>query len=150
MKKHLRKKDVKKVENEYFELLKLSKEKDLSNEENDKFITLMNERVSFLEEEFVTAKQHVINSKIFMGINGGLWLVDNLKTGINITSDNPIQGNFEQFAAHFDSVIKYENSFIEFRSNMTDENFFKMFDYLTEAEGYVDGYTKKKTLSYKA
>ena len=32
MKKHLRKKDVKKVENEYFELLKLSKEKDLSNE----------------------------------------------------------------------------------------------------------------------
>lgn len=150
MKKHLRKKDVKKVENEYFELLKLSKEKDLSNEENDKFITLMNERVSFLEEEFVTAKENVINSRIFMGINGGLWLVDNLKTGINITSDNPIQGNFEQFAAHFDSVIKYENSFIEFRSNMTDENFFKMFDYLTEAEGYVDGYTKKKTLSYKA
>ena len=150
MKKHMREKDVKKVENEYFELLKLSKERDLSTEEIDKFITVMRKRVSFLEEEFISAKEHVISSKIFMGINGGLWLVDGLKTGINITNDNPVQSNFEQFAAHADSVIKYENSFIEFRSNMTNENFFKMFDYLTEAEGYVDGYTKKKTLSYKA
>ena len=77
MKKHLRKKDVKKVEDEYFELLKLSKERDLSTEESNKFITLMSERVAFLEEEFVTAKENVINSRIFMGINGGLWLVDN-------------------------------------------------------------------------
>ena len=65
----MREKDVKKVENEYFELLKLSKERDLSTEEIDKFITVMRKRVSFLEEEFISAKEHVISSKIFNKIS---------------------------------------------------------------------------------
>ncbi len=149
MKNYKQEKRFRKIENNYFELLKLSQERELIDQEKIELLKVMYERINFLEEEFLTARGSCKNSKEYIAINNGLTLISDLKNGLKITSENFIQANVEQWAAHFECIRNYEECFIAYRKHRTMVNFENMIDLFMDIRDYLDGYQPKKTLTKK-
>ena len=136
----------------FFKLLRVSLERDLNEKEKGKFLESSYRNITYLEEEFKNAKDHVIGNLIIYNslINNGIILVNDLRNGLNITKDNFIKENIQQFSAHYQTVKEYEEAFLEYRENITDENYDNVMDMFEEAKDYSEGYTMKNTLTKKS
>ncbi len=136
----------------FFKLLRVSLERDLNEKEQGKFLESSYRNITYLEEEFKNAKDHVIGNLIIYNslINNGIILVNDLRNGLNITKDNFIKENIQQFSAHYQTVKEYEEAFLEYRENITDENYDNVMDMFEEAKDYSEGYTMKNTLTKKS
>ena len=136
----------------FFKLLKVSLERDLNEKEQNKFLESSFRNIDYLEEEFNTYRNSVVGNLIIYNslINNGITLVNGLRTGLNITKDNFIKENINQFSAHYQTVKEYEEDFLKYRENITDESYDKTIEKYEEAIDYSDGYTKEKTLTKKS
>lgn len=140
-------KKIEKIEDQYFMYLSLSQTKELTSKELKKFMKIMDNRLKGLEFEFIVAKQVLSKSnKGTIIINNGLNLINDLKEGLQITKENPIQDNIEQWAAHFDSVLSYEEDTASFITTGDDEIYNKTFESFTDAKELSDGYIKKEEI----
>ena len=136
----------------FFKLLKVSFERDLNEKEQGKFLESSYRNITYLEEEFKNAKDNVIGNLIIYNslINNGITLVNDLRNGLNITKDNFIKENINQFSAHYQTVKEYEEAFLEYRESSTDESYDKTIEKFEEAIDYSEGYTLEKTLTKKS
>ena len=133
----------------FFKLLKISLERDLNEKEQNKFLESSYRNIGYLEEEFNVYKSSVIGNLIIYStlINDGITLINGLRNGLNITKDNFIKENIHQFSAHYQSVKEYEEAFLAYRVNSTEESYDNAIEKYEEAVDYSDGYTKEKTLT---
>ena len=134
----------------FFKLLKISLERDLTKKEQNRFLQSSYRNIGYLEEEFNVYKSSVIGNLIIYNtlINNGITLINGLRNGLNITKDNFIKENINQFSAHYQSVKEYEDAFLTYREDGgTDENYSKTMKAYEDAIDYSEGYTKKKTLT---
>ena len=133
----------------FFKLLKISLERDLTEKEQNKFLESSYRNISYLEEEFNVYKSSAIGNLIIYStlINNGITLINGLRNGLNITKDNFIKENINQFSAHYQTVKEYEEVFLAYRENSTDESYNNAVEKYEEAIDYSDGYTKEKTLT---
>lgn len=144
----LKERKVLKQEKNFFEMLKLSLNRDLSLKEQSIFLKAVNHGINYLEEEFKTVRMDSTNtSKDYITINNGLTLISDLKEGFIITEENFIKENIFQLSAHYQSVKEYELDFLNFRSDNSNKNFHKTIDTFMESKSYKDGYQKQKTLT---
>ena len=136
----------------FFKLLKVSLERELNEKEQNKFLESSFRNIGYLEEEFNTYKNSVIGNLIIYNtlINNGTTLINGLRNGLNITKDNFIKENINQFSAHYQTVKEYEEAFLEYRESSTDESYDKTIEKFEEAIDYSEGYTKRKTLTKKS
>ncbi len=136
----------------FFKLLRVSLERDLNEKEQGKFLESSYRNITYLEEEFKNAKDNVIGNLIIYNslINNGITLVNDLRNGLNITKDNFIKENINQFSAHYQTVKEYEEAFLEYRESSTNESYDKTIEKFEEAIDYSEGYTQKKTLTKKS
>lgn len=133
----------------FFKLLKISLERDLTEKEQNRFLESSYRNIGYLEEEFNVYKSSVIGNLIIYStlINNGITLINGLRNGLNITKDNFIKENINQFSAHYQTVKEYEETFLAYRVNSTDESYDNAIEKYEEAIDYSDGYTKEKTLT---
>ena len=133
----------------FFKLLKISLERDLNEKEQNKFLESSYRNIGYLEEEFNVYKSSVIGNLIIYStlINDGITLINGLRNGLNITKDNFIKENINQFSAHYQTVKEYEEAFLAYRVNSTEESYDNAIEKYEEAVDYSDGYTKEKTLT---
>ena len=133
----------------FFKLLKISLERDLTEKEQNRFLESSYRNIGYLEEEFNVYKSSVIGNLIIYStlINNGITLINGLRNGLNITKDNFIKENINQFSAHYQTVKEYEETFLAYRVNSTDESYDNAIEKYEEAVDYSDGYTKEKTLT---
>ena len=133
----------------FFKLLKISLERDLTEKEKNRFLESSYRNISYLEEEFNVYKSSVIGNLIIYStlINNGITLINGLRNGLNITKDNFIKENINQFSAHYQTVKEYEEAFLAYRENSTDESYDNAIEKYEEAVDYSEGYTKEKTLT---
>lgn len=133
----------------FFKLLKISLERDLTEKEQNRFLQSSYRNIGYLEEEFNVYKSSVIGNLIIYNtlINNGITLINGLRNGLNITKDNFIKENINQFSAHYQSVKEYEEAFLTYRENSTDESYDNAIEKYEEAIDYSEGYTEKKTLT---
>lgn len=133
----------------FFKLLKISLERDLTEKEQNKFLESSYRNIDYLEEEFNVYKSSVIGNLIIYStlINNGITLINGLRNGLNITKDNFIKENINQFSAHYQTVKEYEEVFLAYRENSTDESYDNAIEKYEEAVDYSKGYTKEKTLT---
>ena len=133
----------------FFKLLKISLERDLNEKEQNRFLESSYRNIGYLEEEFNVYKSSVIGNLIIYStlINNGITLINGLRNGLNITKDNFIKENINQFSAHYQTVKEYEEVFLVYRENSTDESYDNAIEKYEEAIDYSDGYTKEKTLT---
>ena len=133
----------------FFKLLKISLERDLTEKEQNKFLESSYRNIDYLEEEFNVYKSSVIGNLIIYStlINNGITLINGLRNGLNITKDNFIKENINQFSAHYQTVKEYEEVFLAYRENSTDESYDNAIEKYEEAVDYSEGYTKEKTLT---
>ena len=133
----------------FFKLLKISLERDLTEKEQNKFLESSYRNIDYLEEEFNVYKSSVIGNLIIYNtlINNGITLINGLRNGLNITKDNFIKENINQFSAHYQTVKEYEEVFLAYRENSTDESYDNAIEKYEEAVDYSKGYTKEKTLT---
>ena len=133
----------------FFKLLKISLERDLTEKEQNKFLESSYRNIDYLEEEFNVYKSSVIGNLIIYStlINNGITLINGLRNGLNITKDNFIKENIHQFSAHYQTVKEYEEVFLAYRENSTDESYDNAIEKYEEAVDYSKGYTKEKTLT---
>ena len=133
----------------FFNLLKISLERDLTEKEQNKFLESSYRNISYLEEEFNVYKSSAIGNLIIYStlINNGITLINGLRNGLNITKDNFIKENINQFSAHYQTVKEYEETFLAYRVNSTEESYDNAIEKYEEAVDYSDGYTKEKTLT---
>lgn len=136
----------------FFKLLRVSLERDLNEKEQGKFLESSYRNITYLEEEFKNAKDNVIGNLIIYNslINNGITLVNDLRNGLNITKDNFIKENINQFSAHYQTVKEYEEAFLEYRESSTNESYDKTIEKFEEAIDYSEGYTQRKTLTKKS
>lgn len=136
----------------FFKLLRVSLERDLNEKEQGKFLESSYRNITYLEEEFKNAKDNVIGNLIIYNslINNGITLVNDLRNGLNITKDNFIKENINQFSAHYQTVKEYEEAFLEYRESSTNESYDKTIEKFEEAIDYSEGYTERKTLTKKS
>ena len=136
----------------FFKLLRVSLERDLNEKEQGKFLESSYRNITYLEEEFKNAKDNVIGNLIIYNslINNGITLVNDLRNGLNITKDNFIKENINQFSAHYQTVKEYEEAFLEYRESSTNESYDKTIEKFEEAIDYSEGYTQKRTLTKKS
>ena len=136
----------------FFKLLRVSLERDLNEKEQNKFLESSYKNIGYLEEEFNTYRNSVVGNLIIYNtlINNGIILVNDLRNGLNITKDNFIKENINQFSAHYQTVKEYEEAFLAYRENITDESYDNAIEKYEEAIDYSDGYTKEKTLTKKS
>ena len=136
----------------FFKLLRVSLERDLNEKKQGKFLESSYRNITYLEEEFKNAKDNVIGNLIIYNslINNGITLVNDLRNGLNITKDNFIKENINQFSAHYQTVKEYEEAFLEYRESSTNESYDKTIEKFEEAIDYSEGYTQKKTLTKKS
>lgn len=136
----------------FFKLLKVSLERELNEKEQNKFLESSFRNIGYLEEEFNTYKNSVIGNLIIYNtlINNGTTLINGLRNGLNITKDNFIKENINQFSTHYQTVKEYEEAFLEYRESSTDESYDKTIEKFEEAIDYSEGYTKRKTLTKKS
>ena len=136
----LKEKSVALHENIFFELVKKAQDKTLNGFDRRRFLISAGRSINYLEEEFETVRENESNN--------GLTLVSDLSEGLHILRTNFIKENINQFAAHYQSVRDYEDSFIDYRyNNKGHETFSKTIDLFTEAKSFADGYQKEKTLT---
>ena len=133
----------------FFKLLKISLERDLTEKEQNRFLQSSYRNIGYLEEEFNVYKSSVIGNLIIYNtlINNGITLINGLRNGLNITKDNFIKENINQFSAHYQTVKEYEETFLAYRVNSTEESYDNAIEKYEEAVDYSDGYTKEKTLT---
>ena len=133
----------------FFKLLKISIERDLTEKEQNKFLESSYRNISYLEEEFNVYKSSAIGNLIIYStlINNGITLINGLRNGLNITEDNFIKENINQFSAHYQTVKEYEEAFLAYRVNSTEESYDNAIEKYEEAVDYSEGYTKEKTLT---
>lgn len=133
----------------FFKLLKISLERDLTKKEQNRFLQSSYRNIGYLEEEFNVYKSSVIGNLIIYStlINNGITLINDLRNGLNITENNFIKENINQFSAHYQSVKEYEEAFLTYRENSTDESYDNAIEKYEEAIDYSEGYTEKKTLT---
>ena len=133
----------------FFKLLRVSFERDLNEKEQGKFLESSYRNIGYLEEEFNTYRNSVVGNLIIYNtlINNGIILVNDLRNGLNITKDNFIKENINQFSAHYQTVKEYEEAFLAYRINSTDESYDNAIEKYEEAIDYSEGYTEKKTLT---
>ena len=133
----------------FFKLLKISLERELSEKEKNRFLESSYRNIGYLEEEFNVYKSSVIGNLIIYStlINNGITLINGLRNGLNITKDNFIKENINQFSAHYQSVKEYEEAFLAYRENSTDESYDNAIEKYEEAIDYSEGYTKEKILT---
>ncbi len=133
----------------FFKLLKISLERDLTEKEQNRFLESSYRNIGYLEEEFNVYKSSVIGNLIIYStlINNGITLINGLRNGLNITKDNFIKENINQFSAHYQTVKEYEETFLAYRVNSTEESYDNAIEKYEEAVDYSDGYTKEKTLT---
>ena len=136
----------------FFKLLRVSLERDLNEKEQGKFLESSYRNITYLAEEFKNAKDNVIGNLIIYNslINNGITLVNDLRNGLNITKDNFIKENINQFSAHYQTVKEYEEAFLEYRESSTNESYDKTIEKFEEAIDYSEGYTQRKTLTKKS
>ena len=136
----------------FFKLLRVSLERELTEKEQGKFLESSFRNITYLEEEFKNAKDNVIGNLVIYNslINNGITLVNDLRNGLNITKDNFIKENINQFSAHYQTVKEYEEAFLEYRESSTDESYDKTIEKFEEAIDYSEGYTLEKTLTKKS
>ncbi len=148
----IKERKVLKDDSTFFKLLRVSLERDLNEKEQGKFLESSYRNIDYLEEEFNTYRNSVVGNLIIYNtlINNGTTLINGLRTGLNITKDNFIKENINQFSAHYQTVKEYEEAFLEYRENITDESYDKTIEKYEEAIDYSDGYTKEKTLTKKS
>ena len=133
----------------FFKLLKISLERDLTEKEQNKFLESSYRNIDYLEEEFNVYKSSVIGNLIIYNtlINNGITLINGLRNGLNITKDNFIKENIHQFSAHYQSVKEYEEAFLAYRENSTDEGYDEAIEKYEEARDYSEAYTIEKTIT---
>ena len=132
----------------FFKLLKVALERDLTEKEKNKFLESSYRNIGYLEEEFKCANEsHTGNYNDGIITRNGIVLVSQLRDGLNITKDNFIKENIEQFSAHYQCVKEYEEAFVTYRDNRFTESYFRTIETYNEAIDYSDGYTMKKTLT---
>ena len=133
----------------FFKLLKISLERELSEKEKNRFLESSYRNIGYLEEEFNVYKSSAIGNLIIYStlINNGITLINGLRNGLNITKDNFIKENINQFSAHYQTVKEYEETFLAYRVNSTEESYDNAIEKYEEAVDYSDGYTKEKTLT---
>lgn len=133
----------------FFKLLKISLERNLTEKEQNRFLESSYRNIGYLEEEFNVYKSSVIGNLIVYStlINNGITLINDLRNGLNITENNFIKENINQFSAHYQSVKEYEEAFLTYRENSTDESYDNAIEKYEEAIDYSEGYTEKKTLT---
>lgn len=132
----------------FFKLLKVALERDLTEKEKNKFLESSYRNIGYLEEEFKCANEsHAGNYNDGIITRNGIALVSQLRDGLNITKDNFIKENIEQFSAHYQCVKEYEEAFVTYRDNRFTESYFRTIEAYNEAIDYSDGYTMKKTLT---
>ena len=133
----------------FFKLLKISLERDLTKKEQNRFLQSSYRNIGYLEEEFNVYKSSVIGNLIIYNtlINNGITLINGLRNGLNITKDNFIKENINQFSAHYQTVKEYEEVFLAYRENSTDKSYDNAIEKYEEAVDYSKGYTKEKTLT---
>ncbi len=132
----------------FFKLLKVALERDLTEKEKNKFLESSYRNIGYLEEEFKCANEsHAGNYNDGIITRNGIALVSQLRDGLNITKDNFIKENIEQFSAHYQCVKEYEEAFVTYRDNRSTESYFRTIETYNEAIDYSDGYTMKKTLT---
>ena len=133
----------------FFKLLKISIERDLTEKEQNKFLESSYRNISYLEEEFNVYKSSAIGNLIIYStlINNGITLINGLRNGLNITKDNFIKENINQFSAHYQTVKEYEEAFLAYRVNSTEESYDNAIEKYEKAVDYSEGYTKEKTLT---
>ena len=133
----------------FFKLLKISLERELSEKEKHRFLESSYRNIGYLEEEFNVYKSSAIGNLIIYStlINNGITLINGLRNGLNITKDNFIKENINQFSAHYQTVKEYEETFLAYRVNSTEESYDNAIEKYEEAVDYSDGYTKEKTLT---
>ena len=135
----------------FFKLLKVALERDLTEKEKNKFLESSYRNIGYLEEEFKCANEsHAGNYNDGIITRNGIALVSQLRDGLNITKDNFIKENIEQFSAHYQCVKEYEEAFLEYRESSTDESYDKIIEKFEEAIDYSEGYTERKTLTKKS
>lgn len=149
MLEHIKERKVLKDNSTFFKLLKISLERDLTEKEQNRFLESSYRNIGYLEEEFNIYKSSVIGNLIIYStlINNGITLINGLRNGLNITKDNFIKENINQFSAHYQSVKEYEEVFLAYRENSTDESYDNAIEKYEEAIDYSEGYTKEKTLT---
>ena len=152
MLKLIKERKVLKDNSTFFNLLKISLERDLNEKEQNRFLESSYRNITYLEEEFKNAKDNVIGNLIIYNvlIHNGITLVNDLRNGLNITKDNFIKENINQFSAHYQTVKEYEEAFLEYRESSNDESYDKTIEKFEEAIDYSEGYTKRKTLTKKS
>lgn len=132
----------------FFKLLRVALERDLTEKEKNKFLESSYRNIGYLEEEFKCANEsHAGNYNDGIITRNGIVLVSQLRDGLNITKDNFIKENIEQFSAHYQCVKEYEEAFVTYRDNRSTESYFRTIETYNEAIDYSDGYTMKKTLT---
>lgn len=149
MLEHIKERKVLKDNSTFFKLLKISLERDLTEKEQNRLLESSYRNIGYLEEEFNIYKSSVIGNLIIYStlINNGITLINGLRNGLNITKDNFIKENINQFSAHYQSVKEYEEVFLAYRENSTDESYDNAIEKYEEAIDYSEGYTKEKTLT---
>ena len=149
MLEHIKERKVLKDNSTFFKLLKISLERELNEKEQNRFLQSSYRNIGYLEEEFNVYKSSVIGNLIIYNtlINNGITLINGLRNGLNITKDNFIKENINQFSAHYQSVKEYEEVFLAYRENSTDESYDNAIEKYEEAIDYSEGYTKEKTLT---
>lgn len=152
MLKLIKERKVLKDNSTFFNLLKISLERDLNEKEQNRFLESSYRNITYLEEEFKNAKDNVIGNLIIYNvlIHNGITLVNDLRNGLNITKDNFIKENINQFSAHYQTVKEYEEAFLEYRESSNDERYDKIIEKFEEAIDYSEGYTERKTLTKKS
>lgn len=152
MLKLIKERKVLKDNSTFFNLLKISLERDLTEKEQNRFLESSYRNITYLEEEFKNAKDNVIGNLIIYNvlIHNGITLVNDLRNGLNITKDNFIKENINQFSAHYQTVKEYEEAFLEYRESSNDESYDKIIEKFEEAIDYSEGYTERKTLTKKS
>lgn len=132
----------------FFKLLRVALERDLTEKEKNKFLESSYRNIGYLEEEFKCANEsHAGNYNDGIITRNGIVLVSQLRDGLNITKDNFIKENIEQFSAHYQCVKEYEEAFVTYRDNRSTESYFRTIETYNEAIDYSDGYVMKKTLT---
>lgn len=144
----IRKHIVIKDENTIFNLLVVANERDLTQREKTKFLKAMARSILYSVEAFIGEKAREDNNGLdIITINNGLNLLNDLNNGFEITQENFILENINQIASHHQSVLEYEDSFLDYRSESSKDNFLKTLEKFEKAKDFSEGYQKEKTLT---
>ncbi len=148
---YVRENEMLKAEDVYFKLIKKNENMTLESKDKRKLLKVMKKRIHFIEEEFLSAKKNIDENVITNFIvDNGLELVNDLKEGFSITKENFVKENIDQWTVHFDSVLNYEDGFIDYINNVEDFDLEDIVNLYNKSKEYLDGYQKQKTLTYSS